>query len=197
MKNQLTLLTTFSLMIGLTLPHFAHAIETPQYEVIKTTTANGNDIEIRNYSPYVVAETIVDAETLDEASKVGFKRLANYIFGDNRSRTSMEMTAPVGSVGGPGRYTISFVMSAKYTLDTLPLPNDPQVTLRQIPERKVAAIGFSGFWSQKNFDSQTEELLNFLRSEGIETVGQPLIARYNMPLTPWFMRHNEIQIELK
>ena len=208
MKTYFTFMAALYFTLGVGMSKPANALETPQYETSRTAIANGNDVEIRNYSPYVVAETVVEADSLDNAGRVGFKRLANYIFGDNRSRTSMDMTSPVGSekmdmtapvgaIGESGRYTISFVMSSKYTLGTLPLPNDSQVVLRQIPERKVAAIIFSGFWSQKNFSSHTEELINFLKSERLETVGQPLLARYNMPLTPWFLRHNEIQIELK
>ena len=185
----------------------AHAIEKPKHEVVKSIEFDGKSIEIRDYAPYVVAETVVDTNSLREASSQGFRRLADYIFGGNRSRESMDMTAPVqsvkmdmtapvGTVGEAGKYTISFVMPSKYTLDTLPIPNDERVVLRQVPGKRVEAVVFSGFWSQKNFERHTAVLESYLASENITAQSLPMVARYNMPLTPWFLRTNEILIDI-
>jgi hypothetical protein len=198
----------FAVLGGLFAMPNSHAIEKPKYAILKSVEFGGNDVEIRDYSPYVIAETVVEADTLKAASSEGFRRLAGYIFGGNRKRESMDMTAPVqsekmdmtapvGSIGGPGRYTISFVMPSKYTMESLPVPNDERVSLRQIPARKVAAIRFSGFWSTANFDEHTALLQAYLGAEGIEAVSEPQLARYNMPLTPWFLRRNEILIEIR
>ena len=190
----------------------ANAIEKPHYDVIASAEVGGVDVEMRQYAPYIVAETVVEAESLKVASSEGFKRLAGFIFGGNRTRESMDMTAPVQTekmsqqikmtapvetVGGPGRYTIGFVMPAKYTLDTLPLPNDARISIRQVAQRKVAAIVFSGFWSTSNFDEHTALLKSYLANQGIEETSEPMIARYNMPLTPWFLRRNEVLISVK
>lgn len=186
----------------------ALAIEKPKYEILKSVEADGKNIELRAYAPYIVAETVVEAESLKQASNEGFRRLAGYIFGGNRTRESMDMTAPVGSekmdmtapvgtVGGAGSYTISFVMPSKYTMDTLPVPNDARVTLRAVPARKVAVIQFSGFWSTGNFGRHTEALRAYLKGEAVEVLSEPMVARYNMPLTPWFLRHNEVWFEIR
>jgi hypothetical protein len=200
----------FSMMgvfLSLAAPN-ASAIETPRYQVERSAEWKGDAIEIRGYAPYIVAETVVEAESLKEASNQGFRRLAAYIFGENRTREKMDMTAPVGSekmamtapvgtVSEGGRYTISFVMPSKYTLETLPMPIDTQITIRQIPARRVAAITFSGFWSESNFSERTEKLRSWLKSEGLEAASIPQIARYNMPLTPWFLRRNEVLVDLR
>ncbi|NDD92558.1 heme-binding protein [bacterium] len=185
----------------------ASAIEKPKHQVVQSIEFNGKSIEIREYAPYIVAETVVESNSLREASSQGFKRLAGYIFGGNRSRESMDMTAPVqsvkmdmtapvGTVGEAGKYTISFVMPSKYTLETLPVPNDERVMLRVVPAKRVAAIVFSGFWTQSRFARYTETLETYLASENIPAQSLPMVARYNMPLTPWFLRTNEILIDI-
>ncbi|MFN7684657.1 MAG: SOUL family heme-binding protein [Oligoflexia bacterium] len=211
-------------------PLSAFAIEKPVHQVLEAFKFEGAQIEIRNYQPYVVAETVVEAASLDAASNEGFKRLAGYIFGGNRRREvtgkagpglssatgsgvtdgigpektaqkaaqKLEMTAPVGAIGpisGGGKFMISFVMPSQYTLETLPVPDDSRIVLRQLPARKVAAVIFSGRWTEANFKEHSELLLKALKSRGIDLVaGTELqVARYNAPFTPWFLRHNEIQ----
>jgi hypothetical protein len=174
-----------------------HAIQEPKFEVVRSVEVDGKEIEYRDYAPYVVAETVVEAPNLKKASSEGFRRLANYIFGGNASEESMAMTAPVGTTGSEGRYTISFVMPAKHSLESLPAPRDARITLRQVPARKVAAIVFSGFWSTNNFESHRAALQAHLASEGVEILSAPFLARYNMPLTPWFLRRNEILIDIR
>ena len=200
-------------------PPPAFAIEQPVHQVLEAFNFEGAKLEVRNYQPYIVAETVVEAPSLDRASTEGFKRLAGYIFGGNRRREvtgksggdlssssgsgaspeKMAMTAPVGTSGpatGGGKFTISFVMPSKYTLETLPVPDDSRVLLRQVPARKVAAVIFSGRWTDANFKEHTEVLLKALASRGITPAAgaEPQVARYNAPFTPWFLRHNEIQM---
>ena len=56
------------------------AIEEPKFEVILTD----GTFEIRNYAPYIVAETWVQGD-MDEASSKGFRLIADYIFGNNQA----------------------------------------------------------------------------------------------------------------
>jgi len=174
----------------------ASAIEKPKHEVVQSLMFEGQSIEIRDYAPYLVAETVVESPSLGEASNEGFRRLAKYIFGGNRSRESMDMTAPVGTIGEAGKYTISFVMPSKYTLETLPVPNDDRITLRAVPSKRVAALVFSGFWSDSNFSRRIQALRAYLAAHQLPEQSLPMIARYNMPLTPWFLRTNEILIDI-
>ena len=71
------------------------AIEEPSFKVISKT----GTFEVRQYAPMLVAETTVEGD-MDEASNRGFRRIADYIFGNNQSAQSgnaakIAMTAPV------------------------------------------------------------------------------------------------------
>lgn len=199
------------LLLGLISGGNAVAIEEPEYKVLETRGV----YEIRRYAPYIVAETIVDASFEDSGNKA-FRILAGYIFGDNSASEKMSMTAPVESRpaddgikmnmtapvtsrradDGSDQYAYRFVMERKYTLDTLPVPNDPRVDLREVEARTVAVNRYSGTWSQSNYEKHKEELLAALKKDGIETIGDPVLARYNGPFTPWFLRRNEVMIEV-
>lgn len=189
----------------------AMAIEEPRYEVIAAT----DNYEVRRYDPYIIAETDVEG-TYKTAGNKAFRILAGYIFGDNRASEKMAMTAPVESrpaeesvkmkmtapvASAPsqdkhGSYTYSFVMESKYSLETLPVPNDPRVRIRVVPERVVAVHRYSGTWSERNYAEHERILLDALAEDGISTRGTPISARYNSPFTLWFMRRNEVLVEI-
>jgi hypothetical protein len=182
----------------------AMAIEEAVYNVVK----KDDKFEVRDYAPHILAETIVE-EDFEEAGSKAFSRLFGYISGDNRSRDKLamtapvsqepmgekiKMTAPVGQQRVRERWAVSFMMPASYTLETLPVPEDPKVTLRQVPARRMAAVRYSGFWSEKNYLRYKMELDSWIHERGLTIVGDPIWARYNPPFTPWFLRRNEILI---
>ncbi len=156
----------------------AMALEEPQYEVL---TRKG-DIEFRQYEPYIVAEVAARGDNQ------AFRILAGYIFGDNVEQEKMQMTAPVER----RETSHAFVMESKYSMDSLPMPNDARIQLRERPARIVAVREFSGRWSERSFAKHERALLDELASLGIETTGAPELARYNSPFTLWFLRRNEI-----
>ena len=184
----------------------AMAIEEATYKVIK----KDNQFEIRDYAPHILAETVVEGN-LEEAGNKAFNRLFRYISGGNRSRDKVAMTAPVsqepigekikmtthvGQQRIQEKWAVSFMMPASYTLETLPEPEDPEVKLRQIPARRMAAVRYSGFWSEKGYLRHKLELESWIRDRGLTIVGDPIWARYNPPFTPWFLRRNEILIPI-
>jgi effector-binding domain-containing protein len=184
----------------------AMAIEEAAYKVLKKE----NKFEIRDYAPHILAETVVEGD-LEEAGNKAFNRLFRYISGENRSRNKVAMTAPVsqepirekitmtapvGQQRVQENWAVSFMMPAAYTLDTLPEPEDPEVTLRQVPARRMAAVLYSGFWSEKNYLRYKLELESWIKENGLTVVGDPVWARYNAPFTPWFLRRNEILIPI-
>jgi hypothetical protein len=195
------ILTVMVIIIGVT---DAMAIEEATYNVVK----KDEKFEIRDYTPHILAETIVEGG-IEQAGSTAFKRLFRYISGDNRSRSKVAMTAPVsqeprgekiamtapvGQQSVQGQWAVSFMMPASYTLETLPEPKDPKVSLRQVPARRMAVIRYSGFWSEKNYLRYRKELEAWVHEEGLTIVGDPVWARYNPPFTPWFLRRNEILI---
>ena len=159
----------------------AMALEKPSYEVLLTV----KDVEFRRYDPYVLAEVTVDGAEQDSRA---FKILAGYIFGDNAQGEKMNMTAPVESRGSE----YAFVMERKYSLETLPRPNDERIRLFKREARVVAALRFSGRWSATNIREHERELLAELQALDISVTGAPELARYNSPFMPWFLRRNEI-----
>jgi hypothetical protein len=86
------------------------------------------------------------------------------------------------------------MMPAAYTLETLPAPEDPQVTLRQVPARRIAAVRYSGSWSEKGYLRHKSELEAWMRAKGLAGAGEPQWARYNSPFSLWFLRRNEILV---
>ena len=206
MNSRLTLLTSLLMLFASN----AMAIEEPDYEVLLTT----KNYEVRRYEPYIIAEVDVDGD-MGSAGNKAFRILAGYIFGNNAPGEKMAMTAPVESQPTSGermkmtapvlsdtpeadrsRYTYAFVMEDKYTLDTLPAPLDERIRIREKPARTVAVRSYSGRWSEANYENNEVALLQALDIDRVETIGDALLARYNGPFTPWFLRRNEILIEV-
>ncbi|HTY40284.1 MAG TPA: heme-binding protein [Thermoanaerobaculia bacterium] len=191
---------------ALAAPGTASGVEEPKFRVI---VADG-DFEIREYAPVIVAETIVEGDW-GVAGNAGFRRLASYIFGANDGGRRIAMTVPVSQQAPGSRiamtapvaqerrgtaWAVAFTMPREYSLDRLPVPNDPTVHLRPIGERRVGAIRFSGRWNAERFEAGEAELRRWLTSKGEKVIGEPVSARYNPPWTPWFLRRNEILLEL-
>jgi hypothetical protein len=108
----------------------------------------------------------------------------------------ISMTAPVEQQRNQEKWAISFMMPASYSMESLPVPNDPMISLRQVPARRMAAIQYSGLWSEKNFQRYKQELEVWMRNQGLVSSGTLVWARYNAPFTPWFMRRNEILVPI-
>jgi hypothetical protein len=195
-----------ALVSVLAIPGATMAIEQPAHQVLRRYP----DFEVRDYAPRVVAETEVRLPRA-EAGNEGFRRLAGYIFGKNRGEQRLAMTAPVAQSPGtriamtapvaqlegtPGAFVLQFTMPASFSLATLPEPLDPRVTLREEPARRVAVWRYSGTWSEERYRAQLAGFRAALAREGLAAVGEPTWARYDPPWMPWFLRTNEIWLEL-
>jgi hypothetical protein len=201
MKHTLPLLIA---LLATSMP--THATEEPAYEVTRTM----GEVELRRYAPYVVAE-VVTTGSAAEAGNKAFPILAGYIFGKNRGEKKLAMTAPVTQTAAPvklamtapvmqnaapGGYLVQFVLPRGVTLDTAPEPVDPRIMLRQVQPMRVAVIRYSGFWSDANYNKHLAQLKETLKTAGIPWSGEPVYSRYNPPFTPWFLRRNEIWLQL-
>ena len=188
----------------------AMAIEEPKYSVVEKEPP----FEIRSYAPMIVAEVQVDGD-LDGASGQGFRLIAAYIFGQNQVSEKIAMTAPVnveekipqsakiamttpvGIESNAGKWTVSFVMPAEYTMESIPKPINPQVQLRQIPAVKKAVISFTGFYNEQKVAEKTLELEQWMKARNLHPSGVSNFARYNPPWTLPFMRRNEVMFNLQ
>ena len=190
----------------------AQALEQPQYTVIQKSEL----YEIRKYEPYIVAEVVVPGPE-SEAGGQAFSLLGGYIFGKNKgerklemtapvvqtpvaapaSSTKIEMTAPVVQTPTQNGFLVQFMMPTAFTLATLPEPTDAKVKLREVAGKTVAAHQYSGGWSQSNYDEHLNILKAALTKAGVKTQGEPMYSRYNGPMTPWFLRKNEIWLNVQ
>ncbi len=184
-------------------------IEEPAYTLNEKQYSG---LELRDYPALLLAQTTVNASG-DEALNEGFRRIAGYIFGDNTVAEPIAMTTPVTSeqASAPIAMTtpvvseaselnstiVSFVMPSKYTLETIPKPNNSQVELVTKPARTLVVFRFSGWATVKQVALQTELFKKALQDAGIEFSGEPALAQYNPPWTPPFMRRNELWVEVK
>lgn len=190
------------------------AYEEPRYEVVERREG----FELRRYAPQLVAETRVTGE-FDEVGSRAFRILAGYISGANRPQARIAMTAPVTQApesksgeeiamtapvtqtseteDGAQAYTFAFVMPSEYTRDTLPEPTDPRVRIREVPARLVAVRRYSGGWSEARYEREEQALLEAIAGAGLVLRGQPEFARYNSPFSLWFLRRNEVWVEVQ
>jgi len=185
----------------------AMAYESPDYRVL--STAEG--YEVREVAAHLAVETTVQG-SYSQSRNRAFRRLFDYIQGNNTARGKIAMTVPVttepvsqkidmtvpvtSSAAGVG-HTMQFVLPGAFDRDTAPLPNDPAVRLVDIPAEKVAVRRFSGSSSESNWREHEAELLAALARDGLEAAGPSRFAVYNGPITPWFMRRNEVVVPLR
>ena len=164
-----------------------------KYRLIKKL----ENVEVRQYGNLIMAK-------VEGYGDSGFNLLFNYISGNNAAQTNVEMTAPVVSqnieMTAPvlsEEDTIAFVMPEDLTMENTPKPLDDRVKIQEIPERYVAALRFTGRWTSSNFSKKAKQLLEELHKFNIKTKGTAFSMRYSGPLTPWFLRRNEVAIELE
>ncbi len=217
MKLKTYFLLICPLLLSLKAP-IVMAIEEPSYQVLKQS----EHFELRQYESQLIAEVTVQG-SLSEASNKGFRLVADYIFGNNQvSRAAsnesekIAMTAPVvieaqsskiamtvpvvvekKAASEQQQWILYFVMPKSYRMDSLPKPNNPQVQIKEIKNKKVAVIRFSGWVDEDKLADRPAELQTWIKQEQLIAIGDPQLARYNPPWTlPWW-RRNEVFIPVQ
>lgn len=209
--RQKTILVTISALVSIFMTHISTAsaqdnIQSPDYKII----ASSNGVELRQYAPHLVAEVTVQAGSIDKASNKGFRPLAGYIFGGNTSSDKIAMTAPVTTqakstgtkidmtapvttkAAGNGSYVVHFSMPKKWTMDNLPIPNNGDVTLKQIPSQKRLAYRFKGRKTDKKTNAADEAILQYAMTNNLQIISEAISAGYDSPMVPFFMRRWEV-----
>ncbi len=161
-----------------------------------TTERTIGPLEIRRYAPRVAADTTVDGDEI-RARRVGFERLAGYIFGGNGTKRAIAMTAPVDqAAGGSGRWRIRFFMPAGETLATLPPPESGSVTLVTVPAETVAVLRFGGTPTKAAVHAAEARLIRGVADAGLVAEGAPIASFYDPPWTIPPLRRNEVSVRL-
>lgn len=167
--------------------------EQQPYQVLRRL----GDVEIRHYPPAAIAEVTVPG-SFEQAGTRAFGSLFGYISGRNLDRRSIAMTAPVIQASAEGdAHAVAFVLPSDLDAEHAPAPDNPEVMVRAVPATTTAALGYSGRWSQDSYDRHVTELLRTLASAGLATQGDPRFARYDPPFKPWFLRRNEVLVDLE
>jgi len=184
-------------------------VEQPAYR----TLLHESRLELREYAPRLVAETVVSGEA-EAARSAGFRRVAGYIFGGNHRREQVAMTAPVTQARGEaiamtapvvqapataaGEWRIQFVMPTKYRrVEDLPRPDDPSVRIVEEPAARYAVRRFSGSRSPSAVAVQTSALLRDVAAKGWKPIGAPLAWFYDPPWTIPIARRNEVAVQVE
>ncbi len=205
MKKLITVLTTIFLtgcsVFGI------RTADQPTYQVLN----DDGHIQIRHYPALVVAETEIMAD-YKNSSNQGFQRLADYIFGNNQKQQKMAMTAPViqeqqtetlamtapvfqqksGDV-----WLMAFVLPKGYSVLTAPVPNDQAVIIKELPEKKVAVIQYTGSLCEAGIEENAETLKSWLTQQGYKALSPSRSAAYDPPWTLPFLRRNEVHIDIE
>jgi hypothetical protein len=179
--------------------------ENQPYEIV----ADRSSWQVRHYPPHLLAEVEVSGDFTDAGNRA-FGVLVSFISGNNVERGKVSMTAPVLQESAPDdapttpsaphedqdgdlrRHRVAFVMPSEYSLETLPVPNDPRITIRQMPAQDMAARTFSGRWTEKIYRDQLARLRHDVAASGLEVLGTPRFARFDPPWKPSFLRRNEV-----
>ena len=197
------------LIVILIFPSPAVAVDEPPHQVV----LKDGRFELRQYEPMLLAEVRV-VGSMSRASNNGFRSLADFIFGNNKpaekismtapvtrtpiaddASTNIAMTAPVTRVqNGDKRWTVAFVMPSKWTKESLPNPNNPDVMVREVPAQLIASIKFSGRGSEASYLKQQVKLDAWIAQQGYIVSGEPRYAGYDAPWVLWPFRRNEVMI---
>ena len=195
------------------------AIEEPRF----TSIFKSGSFEVRQYAPMLVAETVVDGD-MDEASNRGFRKIADFIFGNNQSAqtggsTKIAMTAPVtvepvskkiamtapvtvepqsaeSSMQAAKKWRIHFVMPSQYTLANIPKPKNEAVSLKEIPSKYFVVYTYSWLNTLSRVQTKTDEAIDWANRKGLKVIGAPQLSRYDPPWTPPMFKRNEIMLEV-
>ena len=200
------------LLVTLALISSAFANEELKYE----TVLKDGKIEVREYAPYITAS--VSFNTQEQYDRNAFKVLADFIFGNNISMTSpvlntsedigmtvpvfidgdeIGMTSPVFTNENQLKWTMSFVMPSRYTMDTLPKPIDKRIVIKYEPVKTIAAIRFSGRRTLERNTKYENQLRYWIDSQTLQVISEAMYAGYDAPSTPPVFRRNEVLIEVK
>ena len=162
------------------------ANEEAKYDVVKS-----NEIyEIRKYSDRLAVQA------LNTNQNNSFRKLFNYISGDNETNEKIKMTIPVTQMEKKGNMTMQFYLPSKFNKDNIPNPSRSDVEIVNIEGGYYAVIRYSGRASDKNFIKHKEILENELKKDNISITSPAIKASYNSPFTLPMLRRNEAMFKV-
>ena len=172
--------------LGLIITSNSMSYEEANYKVVK----KNNIYEIRKYSDRLVIETSIS----NEGSS--FRKLFNYISGNNDKNEEIKMTTPVTQMEKKGNMTMQFYLPSRFNKENIPSPSNPDVKILNIKGGYYAVIRYSGRASDKNFIKHKSILENELKKDDMSILSPPIKATYDGPFTLPMNRRNEAMFEI-
>jgi DNA gyrase inhibitor GyrI len=148
-----------------------------------------NEYEIRKYSDRLVIET-------NSIEGSGFRKLFNYISGNNEENQEIKMTVPVTQEIKNGNMTMQFYLPLKFNKDNAPKPSNSDIKILTIEGGYYAVIKYSGRSSDKNFLKNKDILEKQLKQDNITILSPPVRASYNSPFTLPMLKRNEVMYRI-
>ncbi|XP_027355191.1 heme-binding protein 2-like [Abrus precatorius] len=185
-----------------TVPPTCKRIECPSYDVIQV----GNGYEIRRYDSSVwISNPPIQDISIVEATRTGFRRLFDYIQGENNYKQKIEMTAPVISEvlpsDGPfceSSFVVSFYVPKENQANPPPAKG---LHVQRWKSVYVAVRQFGGFVKDTNVGEEAAALKDSLagtkwaaaieKSQSAGHASVYTVAQYNAPFE-YDNRVNEI-----
>ena len=109
----------------------------------------------------------------------------------------IDMTTPVTQKFQDGKIIMRFFLPRKFQPETAPQPLNEDLSIVVVKGGKYAVMKYSGRSTVKNFEKHSNLLLEALSVNKITTLDDPIKATFNGPLTPFFVRRNEVMIRIK
>lgn len=208
MRASISVLTIIPLLSGCSV-FGINTVEEARYELL----ISEDKYELRLYEPIVIAEAYVEG-SFDKAGAQAFRKLFEYISGDNTTRSEIAMTAPViAKQDGSNKsmkidmtvpvmeersnqgWRYMFVLPAGYSINTTPAPVSENIKISTMPQKQVAIVRYSGSWDEKVIDEKSSQLKHWIMANGLTPASEPRWAGYNPPWTLPFLRRNEVMID--
>lgn len=150
-------------------------------------------LEVRRYPSVRVAATTVSG-TWEDALHEGSLRLASFLHGGNDAHTRLRMAAPVIGAGDAAGFRLAVVLADDAVT---PTPDDPRVSVSDVPPRRVAVLRFHGRRDEAAIERHKRELARELARSGLKPHGEAIFAGYDPPTTLPLFRRNELWVELQ
>jgi len=152
--------------------------------------------EIRSYGPHLLAEVTVSGGRRG-AIQTGFSLLAGYIFGGNAMGEKIAMTVPVAQTRVGETWTVSFMMPARFTRESLPAPRNDAIRFVEAGPSRQVVERFSGLTATAGLDARAETLRIWAEGQGYRLLAGPHYYFYDAPMTlPW-KRRNEVAFTIR
>ncbi|CAM5472270.1 SOUL family heme-binding protein [Mesorhizobium sp. UC22_110] len=193
------------LLAGFSVIGYRAGVEEPSYSIV----GHIGELEIRRYGRRLAAETTLSGKTMEETRRAAFQILADYIFGNNKAKTKIAMTAPVAqssqqiSMTAPVSqqrtaedWAMKFFLPSDLTVDTAPEPKDRRVKLIIVSEQDYAVLRFTGRRDDEAVQSHIARLKAALSGSAWQSAGEAVAWLHDPPWTLPFLRRNEVAINV-